>query len=155
MGNDLRRAITAAALAAVLACGTTMHEPSTDMSGEWDFSYDTMTAGRCPTAPPGHLVGCEAFGAARLTQAPRGGITGSVPLLGSCQSCGSVADFGRVTALPVVGSLAQSHLEFVVGGCSFIGQAIAGPSEYTGEATCIFDGIATTGRWRLSRLPIP
>ena len=153
MREQPRRLATAAALATALACGTTSTGPSTDMSGVWDFSYDTMTAGLCPNAPPGHLVGCEAFGVATLTQTGRG-IAGTVPIFGSCQSCGSVADFGR-SAQPVVGSLAQSHLEFVVGRCAFTGQAIAGPSEYTGEASCTFDGATTTGRWRLARRPIP
>jgi hypothetical protein len=146
MSSFGRAALFAAALAA--ACGTSTG-PSTDMSGTWDFSFDTMTAGLCPGAPPGHPIGCQGFGTLTWTQTGPG-LAGSVPLSGACQACGSVADFFAVPQ-PVIGSLEQSHLEFVVRGCSFTGQAIHGPTEYTGEASCPVDGAVTTGRWRLAR----
>jgi hypothetical protein len=147
------RRIAAAAIAGAVACGTTSHPPSTDLTGAWNLSYDTMTTGACPTAPPGHPVGCVASGVLTLIQAEGGGLAGNVRLSGSCQSCNSVGDFaGREE--PIVGSLSQSHLEFVIGeDCTFVGHATAEMVEIAGEASCPVERASTAGRWRMSRRP--
>jgi hypothetical protein len=155
--NSTRRAVRGAVAMALAtlasACGSTSTGPATDMSGEWEFSYDTMTAGLCPSAPPGHVAGCQAAGMLDWTQTGPG-LAGAATVAGSCQACGFATDFHPIPQ-PVIGSLEQSHLEFVFRGCSFTGQAIDGPSEYTGEASCPVDGSVTTGRWRLARAPTP
>ena len=145
----------AAAIAASVACGSTSIDPATDLSGSWDFSFDTLTGGCVfppPGQPPRETIGCEAAGTLVLQQ-QHVELTGTVPLFGSCRSCGSISDFFGAPQ-PVVGSLVDSHLEFAVGGqCTFTGQAIDGPREYSGEATCRGDGATTAGRWRMTRRP--
>ena len=139
----------AAAITTSVACGSTSIDPATDLSGTWDFSFDTLTTGVCASLVP---IGCEGSGTLVLTQA-HVELTGTAPLFGACRTCGSIGDFFGVQQ-PVVGSLVDSHLEFAVGGrCTFTGQAIDGPTEYSGEATCRVEGVTTNGHWRMTRRP--
>ena len=149
--------LAALAIATSVACGSTSVDPETDLSGSWDFSFDTMTPG-CVFPPPGSgvpprdVIGCAGAGTLVLGQSHIE-LTGTVPLFGSCRTCSSISDFFGAPQ-PVIGSLIDSHLEFAIGGrCTFTGQAIDGPREYTGEATCRVDGETTNGRWRLARRP--
>ena len=140
------RWVTALAIATSVACGSTSVDPETDLTGTWDFAFDTMTAGTCANQA---AVGCEGSGTLVLTQ-DHIELTGTAPL-GACRNCTAISDYFGAPH-PVIGSLVDSHLEFAVGSqCTFTGQAIHGPREYTGEASCRAEGVATTGRWRMTR----
>ena len=146
--GTMKTRFLAAAIATSVACGSTAIDPATDLSGTWDFSFDTMTAGACPSQA---AIGCEGSGTLVLTQ-DHVELTGTAPL-GSCRSCTAVSDFFGAPQ-PVVGSLVDSHLEFAVGGrCTFTGQAIDGPREYSGAASCRGEDGTTAGQWRMTRRP--
>jgi hypothetical protein len=137
----------AAAVALSVACGSTSVDPETDLSGTWDFSFETTAVAACPNLG---TVGCNGSGTLVLAQ-DHIELTGTAPLTGSCRTCGSIADFFGAPQ-PVVGSLIDSHLEFAIGGrCTFTGQAVHGPREYSGEAACHFEGATSTGEWRMTR----
>jgi len=155
----MRRKAAALGFLALLASGgSACRSPttaSTDLNGTWDLAYSTISSRSCgPPSPAGHSAGCG--GGGRLTLAHVGEtITGSLPLVGYCQSCRSVADAFGFSVQPVTGHFRDGRLELRVFLTCQVTAAV-GPGEVTevsGSATCVFDGEQTRGTWRMSRAP--
>ena len=143
--------VTLLLLSGSLASCASGTEPSTDLSGDWGYSFTSVAAAEaCPTAPADFRAGCDGAGRLSLMQADDQ-VAGTVVLGGSCQSCGTVADF-RGSLRPVAGRWRGGELEFDIGDCRHSASVPRGmPAEVSGSVTCSFGGIVSRGSWTISR----
>ena len=128
-------------------------EPTADLTGDWAYSYSAVApASACPTAPAGFRAGCSGGGTMTLTQDGTR-ISGTASVRGSCQDCGSVADyFGPRT---VTGRWRGGDIELTfsddAGNCRYTAAVPEGtPPRVNGTVTCSF-GPTSTGMWSMTR----
>jgi hypothetical protein len=147
----LRMASGAAALLGALGSCSSPTEPTADLTGEWGYSFSSVApASACPAAPPGFRAGCGGGGTMTLTQDDTR-ISGSARVSGSCQNCGSVADF-RDSPRAVSGRWRGADIALDIGECNYVAAVPEGnPTRINGTVTCNFGGISSSGDWSMTR----
>lgn len=145
------RAAVAVVAATLSACFESVSDPSTDLSGAWDYSYSTRAAVACPPpAPPSLRAGCTGAGRMILTQEGTR-VSGVVSLFGGCTSCASVGDsFGAPQS--VTGQLDGTRLNLTSARCHLSATLRSGDvREAMGDVECFVGDARTEGTWRMSR----
>ena len=138
---------------AATGCEPGVTEPSADLAGTWELSYTTRAARVCGPPVPDAGFRASCFGGGRLTLIQTGPqISGGMPFVGSCQSCGSVFDAFGTGTLPVTGRLEGTRLTLSTVVCR-LSATVRGADarEVNGDAVCDYDGDRTEGTWRMSR----
>ena len=151
-----RGAGTAACLILMLAaaaCDESPTAPSTDVSGDWNFSFLAFDETSCPGVD-GLMRGCA--GSGQLTfGATTPHVDATHSYRASCQSCQEAADFG-VSQQPLrTARIAAGVLEFALAACRFAAEAPARPAQtIEGTVVCTLRGPAgqeVRGGWTMSR----
>ena len=135
------------------ACDENPTAPSTDLSGDWTFTFSAFDQASCPGVS-GVMRGCA--GSGQLTV---GATTPQVDATHSyraaCQSCQSAADYG-VSQQPLrTARIAGGVLEFALAACRFAADIPTGPAQtVAGTVVCTPNEPASQevrGSWTMSR----
>jgi hypothetical protein len=134
------------------ACDTPT-APSTDLSGDWDFTFSAFDQASCP-AMSGLVRGCAGSGHLVLG-ATRPQVTATHSYRASCQSCQGAADYG-ISEQPLrTARLAGGLLEFALAACRFAADIPARPAQtIAGTVVCTPNepaGQDVRGSWTMSR----
>ena len=138
---------------AAVACDESPTAPSTDVSGDWNFTFLAFEGASCPGVD-GLMRGCA--GSGQLTfGATTPPVDATHSYRASCQSCQETADFG-VSQQPLrTARIAAGVLEFTLAACRFAAEVPARPAQAVeGTVVCTLRGPAgeeVRGGWSMSR----
>jgi hypothetical protein len=152
--NLARRRAGAACLVLMLvaACDSPT-APSTDLSGDWDFTFSAFDAASCPGVA-GLMRGCA--GSGRLAfGATTPQVDATHSYRAACQSCQRATDYG-ISEQPLrTARIAGSALEFALAACRFAAEIPTRPAQtVAGTVLCTPDepaGQEVRGTWTMSR----
>lgn len=155
--NLARRGAGAAACLTLMlvaaACDESPTAPSTDVSGDWAFTFSAFDQASCPGLP-GLMRGCAGSGQLTLgATTPQVDATHSYRA--SCQSCQGAADYG-ISQQPLrTVRIAGGLLEFALAACRFAADIPARPTQTVGgTVVCTPNepaGQEVRGDWTMSR----
>ena len=151
-----RGAGTAACLTLMLvaiACDESPTAPSTDLSGDWTFTFSAFDHASCPGLSE-LMRGCAGSGQLTLgATTPQVEATHSYRA--SCQSCQGAADYGISQQALRTARIAGSVLEFALAACRFAADIPTTPAQtIEGTVVCMpneSSGQEVRGSWTMSR----
>ena len=151
-----RGAGTAACLILMLvatACDESPTAPSTDLSGDWNFTFSAFDQASCPGLSE-LMRGCAGSGQLTLgATTPQVDATHSYRA--SCQSCQGAADYGLSQQPLHTARIAGGVLEFALAACRFAADVPTRPAQMVdGTVVCMpneSSGQEVRGSWAMSR----
>ena len=136
-----------------VACDESPTAPSTDLSGDWNFTFSAFDEASCPGVG-GLMPGCAGSGQLTLgATAPQVESTHSYRAF--CQSCQRAADYG-ITQQPLrTARIGGGVLAFALAACRFAADIPTTPAQTVeGTVVCMpneSSGQEVRGRWTMSR----
>ena len=135
------------------ACDESPTAPSTDLSGEWNFTFSAFDQASCPGVS-GLTRGCAGSGQLTLgATTPQVDATHS--FRASCQSCQAAADYGISQQPLSTVRIAGGVLEFALAACRFAADIPSTPAQtIEGPVVCTpieSSGQDVRGTWTMSR----